>query len=97
MHTQTIPPIIEAKLPYPSRPLLTWLVHKVDPYTGPASTVGIKKKFPFTVRTTGTGNPVPFPFNFHAVAVQPPFVFNPFYGQPVRSINQVNGLGSARN
>ena len=31
------------------------------------------------------------------VAVQSPFVFNPFYGQPARSINQVNGLGSARN
>ena len=39
----------------------------------------------------------PFPFNFRPVAVQSPFVFNPFYGQPVRSINQVNSLGSARN
>ena len=60
-------------------------------------TVGVQKKFPFTVRTTGTGNPVPFPFNFRPVAVQSRFVFNPFYGQPIRSINQVNGLGSARN
>ena len=56
-----------------------------------------QKKFPFTVRTTGTGNPIPFPFNFRPIAVQSPFVFNPFYRQPVRSIKQVNGPGSARN
>ena len=66
-------------------------------YIYTVNTVGVKKKFPFTIRTAGTGNPVPFPFNFHPVAVQSPFVFNPFYGQPARSINQVNGLGSARN
>ena len=56
-----------------------------------------QKKVPIYRPYYGTGNPIPFPFNFRPVAVQSPFIFNPFYGQPVRSINQVNSLGSARN
>ena len=57
-----------------------------------------QKKVPIYRPYYGTGNPVPFPFNFRPVAIQSPFVFNPFYGQPIRSINQVkNSLGSARN
>ena len=51
------------------------------------------KKFPFTVRTTETGNPVPFPFNFCAISVQSPYVFNLFYGYPVRSINLASVAG----
>ena len=56
-----------------------------------------QKKVPIYRPYYETGNPVPFPSNFRPIAVQSPFVFNPFYGQPVRSINQVNSLGRARN
>ena len=47
--------------------------------------VGVKKKFPFTVRTTG--RVVPFPFNFRAVAVFVRFQTVPVlsHGQPVGS------------
>ena len=61
-----------------------------------ACTVGVKKVSIYRPYNR-TGNPVPFPFNFSAVAVQSPSVFNPFYRQPIRSINQVNGQGSACN
>ena len=48
--------------------------------------VGIKKKFPFTVRTTGRVIPL-FLFNFRAVAVLVHFQTVPVLseGQPVRS------------